>query len=457
MSRTRRLATPLAIAGLLLATAGLLWWLQSPVVLLLPATLLAVPVLARRFFSEDPIPVLVLFLLAIVHLDFFKVGGTGISLDVLLSAILVWALLLRIMATGMRLGHHPVERFYLLFLGVMLASVLLSVAPAQSFKRWGRELEYLVLFSFLVSYPLTAGEKRGLAAAVVASSFLVCVLGIAGYVLAYPPFLGKSAYLGAGRGYVLRTSATLSHPVTLSLYLAFVAVLTFSFLVSGRTFRRKWLAPLFALQVLTLYLTFGRSGWGAFVIGIAALLWIRRQRRFLFLGVPFLFYVLWKAVPTLQERWATATAVGEENSLLWRLGLWAHALRIFPKRPVFGSGPGTFIEYVAYQTGYAPHQTWIGLLVETGILGLAAFVALTLVVGWHLRRRLREAGPRRDPLLEGTTAAWVGLLAASLTANVFSLPSVIVYLWVSLALALRRDRSVVGAAEGHPAGAALTA
>ena len=125
-----------------------------------------------------------------------------------------------------------------------------------------------------------------------------------------------------------------------------------------------------------------------------------------------------------------------ENSLLWRLGLWDYALRIYPERPVFGSGIGTFLEYVDYLQGFNAHQTWVGLLIETGLVGTLAFLGLLLVVGRELLRAARRAVPEERPVAQGAVAVWFGLLAASLASEPFGMPSAAVYVWTLFAVAL---------------------
>lgn len=426
-----------AAAALCAAAVALAAGLRSPLPLFLPAAVLATLLLARGVLST-PVTVLCVFLLIVVNLDFVKLGGSRITLDVALSAALLWALLVRVLLEGRRLFATPAERVYLVFLAVALVSTLLGVAPLVSLKRWGRELEQLILFAFLLAVPLALPDRRRLIGAILLSSVFPCVLGLIGLGFNLTPLLGAETPIGGGER-VVRIASTLSHPVTFALYLAVVATMTLSYLWDGRWFSRRWLAALLVLQIATLYLTYGRTGWAAFIISAAALVCLRGRARYLWVTTPIVALGLWRVLPTFFTRWGTALEVSHENSFLWRLGLWAFALRRFPERPIFGSGPGTFLEYISYQTGFNPHQTWVGLLIETGIAGTLAFALLLAVTGGALLRRRRARLPEHDPLREGVIAVWIGLIAASFGAYTFALPSAVIYFWALAALALRPD------------------
>jgi putative inorganic carbon (hco3(-)) transporter len=400
----------------------------------LPAALLALLLLATRSLRR-PAEVLAIYLVLIVNLDFFKIAGSTITADVILSALVTWVLLVRMLLARQPLVRGPVSRLYAIFLAATLVSVALSVAPLESFKRWGRDFEYLVLFAFLISGPMTERERRNLTGAIILSALVPCFVGLLSLVVDMSGVL-RLHYLDPQLTH-LRVAAHLSHPVTLSLFLLVTATVTLAHLLSNRRFPRFWLTVVLALQVLVIVLTFARTGWIGFLFAVLTLFWLRGERWLLWVVTPLMVIGLLLVVPSLQQRMESALVVNRENSLLWRLGLWAHALTLFPQRPIFGSGPGTFIEYVAYSEGFASHQTWLGLLIETGVAGLLAFVALIVTLTRALWRRRRALAQRVDPLVDAAIASLVGLLVASLTAGAFGLPAVMIYFWALVALALQ--------------------
>jgi O-antigen ligase len=422
----------------------------SPAAAFLPAVLLGLLLLGLRWMRR-PADVVAVYLVLVVNLDVLKLPGSGISADVIVSALLTWALLIRMVLSGQPLLRGALSRTYALFLAVALISVFLSVAPLDSVKRWGRDFEYLVLLAFLLAEPMGEGERRRIVGAVILSALLPCLVGLLTLFVDTTGILRRH-YLDPALQH-MRVSAHLSHPVTLALFLLVTGTLTLSHILSRRRFSPAWLTAGLGLQFLVLVLTFGRSGWIGFLLAALALLWLRGHRWLLWVVAPLAVAGLVIAVPVFQERMASAMEVSRENSLLWRLGLWAHALSLFPQRPLFGSGPGTFLDYVAYSEGFGPHQAWLGLLIETGIVGLAAFVGVMAVVGRSLWAQRRRAGADADPVLDAALAVWVGLLFASLTANAFGLPAVGVYFWTLVGLALQ-PAGPTPSPRAAPAGAA---
>jgi O-antigen ligase len=442
-SRIGQLALPAAAALAAVLTALVTFRAGNMIFLFLPVIMLAVPLLAVRILT-NPVPIVSIFLVLIINLDFFKIGDSALTLDILLSSVLLYALLVRSGLGGWFAFRSGVERVYLLYLAVTLVSVILSVHVPSSVKNWGRDLEYLILFAFLYTLPMTVKDRKMIVGACILSSVIPCLLGILGKFLNISAFYGATTPVGGGET-VARITSTVSHPVVFSFYLAFISVFTLSMIVEGRMFRRFYMVPVFLLQVITLYWTFGRTGWAELVVSIILLFMWFGHRRAVFLFIPIAMGGLVKLLPALQGRIVQALG-SSDNSLLWRFGLWAYSLSIFPKRPIFGSGQDTFLEYVNYLEGFHAHQTWIGLLVEIGAVGLAAFAALMITVGVALHRRRKELPG--DPVILGVSAAWAGMIVGSFVGDTFNNPASALYLWALLPLALRKTEAETGDTAG---------
>jgi O-antigen ligase len=101
--------------------------------------------------------------------------------------------------------------------------------------------------------------------------------------------------------------------------------------------------------------------------------------------------------------------------------------QIIHSHPLFGLGLNTFSVYYEFVTGksnWGPHSFYVALIVETGLVGAAAFFVFLryLFVRLHtaraLGRRLAAEGvaaaARIRPLAWGMTAALAGTMAANL-------------------------------------------
>jgi O-antigen ligase len=403
------------------------------VMLFAPALALALA-WAALCLLNDPVQVLCWFLIIVVNLDFFRIRHTALTADILTSSLLLYAVMVRLGLSGGFALRGKVEKMYLAYIAITFISVVLSVDVPLSIKNWGRDLEYLFLFIFLSTLPITENDRLRITTAISLSSIIPCFLGLIGMVFGIEAFYGQTTPVAGGPA-VHRIVGTLSHPVVFAVYLALVATITLGLILTQKQ-SRTLLVPVFILQLIVLYLTYGRTGWFQFLVSLAVLLWILGRRKILFLGLPMLVVGLVTTLPTLLARLQNAFQP-ENSSLIWRFGLWIYALKRFPERPIFGSGQDTFLSYIHYGKGFDPHHTWIGLLIETGIVGTLAFLLLVIVVGRELRRKRQEPDAKHDYLVPGVSAVFVGIIVSSLAGDTFDLPVVVLYFWVLLALALK--------------------
>ena len=88
----------------------------------------------------------------------------------------------------------------------------------------------------------------------------------------------------------------------------------------------------------------------------------------------------WRRLATAKQEIATKSIGG-------RTDIWAVAWRVFPERPVLGSGAGTFPDAVepVYQRAGA-HSTWLALLVEQGVVGVSLFLVVIGACVWRVVR-----------------------------------------------------------------------
>jgi O-antigen ligase len=88
-----------------------------------------------------------------------------------------------------------------------------------------------------------------------------------------------------------------------------------------------------------------------------------------------------------------------DPSLRFRLYVWGSMLPSWTNSPIVGHGTGSFATLFEAKSGLAriaPHNDYLGLLVETGIVGLGAYLILQAAVVWPLlRRSIRSQGTGR--------------------------------------------------------------
>jgi O-antigen ligase len=163
-----------------------------------------------------------------------------------------------------------------------------------------------------------------------------------------------------------------------------------------------------------------------------------QDRRILWLlGAAIVVVAL--AVPSVGVRLSDLTETQKEsgapgNSLIWRFEYWREVLAL-QDNPVLGIG---FKEVEHSLAGAkAPHNDPIRIFVETGIVGLVAYVWLLVTLGTQARSTLRRAPPGIPRgLAVAFAASFAGLLLLSLTANVITQLVILWYFVTIVALAM---------------------
>lgn len=224
-------------------------------------------------------------------------------------------------------------------------------------------------------------------------------------------------------------------------------------------------APAFAygalslVCVLCLVLTFTRAAWigfgVAFVFMVAAVLGFSslsaRARRSVVIVVVALAAVaaiMGAAVPEARRRLVSAFRP-QTGTAKARLVIWEGALKLSARKPILGSGLGQFrvliprtrdpryLDYgVSFVTLHA-HNEYLEVLAETGVVGLAAFLALLVLLFRHVLRATRET---RDHALRLTAIGFLSGSLALLVSNAFSVnmrwPTGTFFFWLSAAMAV---------------------
>jgi O-antigen ligase len=148
------------------------------------------------------------------------------------------------------------------------------------------------------------------------------------------------------------------------------------------------------LAVVAILLTASRA---AFLGTLGALLVVpftlpRRSLRSVVLTVGVLAVAVGVAVVIVpQYNWNRVLGTGQDlqaGAMSGRVEIWAAGWRAAQDRPVLGAGAGAFAAAVAplIGPGQAPHNVFLAILVEQGMVGLCAFGALLAGCGWGMYR-----------------------------------------------------------------------
>lgn len=301
------------------------------------------------------------------------------------------------------------------FAGVV--SVAGSARPLSSAMEALRIISIIVMFAVLEQMMADRTQMKRLLVAAYASLLFPLVYTAVRFGLGNPPTEEKGTFT--------RVTGPFSQSNTFGRYLMIMVV--FGVAIYPHVHRR-WRLPLglaLALSGVFLLLTYTRTAIIGAVIGLVVVGWVQGNKRLLAtLAVVGLCALL--AVPQLASRFTSLTdtsSVGNQptgNSLVWRLDYWTEVLPLANANPVTGIG----LNMTQYNTDSAkqPHNDFIRAYVETGLVGLFAYIAaLWLMVRTGLRG-VRNSTP--GSLDRAITAGFLGcavcFVAVSAAANVIS-------------------------------------
>ncbi len=199
----------------------------------------------------------------------------------------------------------------------------------------------------------------------------------------------------------MRIQGPLSHPNILAFYLVFVITLVFYVLQrdlfslnkAGKTFLRIYMLNLFILLMATKTRSAWLACWGLFF-----LYGLLTDRRYLFYSLIAPLLALFIS-PVRERVFDVVGSVDLEdvenlNSFTWRLRLWKTSLSSLKETVLFGNGLASFeflVErFPEWDERAGAHNTYLEVLLETGVLGIAAYVGIYLKLLKTFYRKMRD-------------------------------------------------------------------
>lgn len=215
--------------------------------------------------------------------------------------------------------------------------------------------------------------------------------------------------------------------------------------VSKTWYRLLMLMPITAIMVILG--ASSRGGQLALVVQLVVMNYRSVFKPKVFISCGLAFALLWTFLPDEQkERFQT---IGEDKTSQQRILYWENGIEMIKEHPVLGVGyfnfPMYFARYypddVLLKRAELPHNIFIQIGTDTGLLGLAVFSGF-LLVAYRLGRRFKAGGCEDQQTLIGRCAnlSLLGFVVAGQFVTVAYYP----FLWIHLALVVALNNSFKG-------------
>ncbi|MFE6510050.1 O-antigen ligase family protein [Nocardioides sp. NPDC057767] len=362
---------------------------------------------------------------------------------------------------------YHVQRVYRIDLGVqplriavlgLLLAVMASYVLAMSGPMPGNELtpadSGLLRTIGMVGLAMVAAEGissldrlHAVARRLVIGIGLVAALGLAQFVtrqplvdrISIPGLSARGIEIGLyERSGMPRLSGTSTHPIEYGVILSMVLPLVIVYALHAPT--RRWLyRVLLAVVAIAIFMVISRSAilcTGVAVI-VLALRWSWRLRLAALGCAAAISGLVYLLVPgMLGVITGLFVGAGDDASVASRTDAYGVAFQFIARDPWLGRGPGTFLpQYWILDNQYLGHT------IETGLVGMAALLAVILVAAFTARSAREAAATDFDrELAQGLLAAVLAGATAMAFYDLFAFPqsSGCFFLVIGLAGALHR-------------------
>jgi O-antigen ligase len=301
----------------------------------------------------------------------------------------------------------PVSKAMLGLAAALVVSTPGAELPFDSIQAAMKFVAVAVMFVVLEQvFTKDPGRIGTLLAVVLASLVIPAIVGLAQLQSAQPG-------IGPGSVDVGRIKGTFVHPNMFAAYLVVMGLLAVALIPHLPRWRvALWLVTVAVLPLLVF--TYARGAWiglylGLVFIGLA-------QSRVLLVVLFTTTIVVTLVVPSVTARLSDLNIAQpkknqqvDANSAEWRVNYWQEVLPLFKDSPMTGIG----VDMIPHATPEAApaHNAFIDVIVETGIVGIAALVALIVAVWISLRRAARRL---RSGLGRGLAVAAAAICLATL-------------------------------------------
>jgi len=193
------------------------------------------------------------------------------------------------------------------------------------------------------------------------------------------------------------------------------------------------------------------------VLAVVAVITMPQKRlKVALLGGAVLGAIAVLQIPYVQTRFfRQLDPTYNQNTFEGRLQIWSDTLHMLRDHPILGAGLRAYTQVMQpYVSTHRipelyPHNVYLAMWSEVGLLGLAAFVALLVMLLWRGWRAFYRAHDFARPLMWGASAAFVAIAVHGFFDTPYYKNDLAVEFWIVAALEIAALRAFVARATGN--------
>lgn len=412
-----RTALAFLVGGLLIILIIGLFFMQS----IITSLILIFGLILTVIFLYNPKWGIFLILLARPSIDKFSEQFTinfGENLNYNAAAIfgilIVFLLSFFLIKNRREIKGLPVKKLWLLFLGISLLSIIISIDKTLSV--YGIIKIISIFLIFASAYVIVKREKnpKPVLYAIIFASLVPFLFAT------YQLITGNG--VGGSEGVESRLFGTFSHPNPFASFVLIAISMALFLMLKEKIRQKKWLLGiLFFWGVIILEQTYARGAWLAFLIFLFVITYKKSPR--ILLGIIIASIMLFFISTSIQDRVQNIYNPPADSSVRWRFEQWNRMYSAYVKKPITGYGIGT--ETVVHENEFGPnagnqytHNDFLRIALETGIFGFISYFMLLFFTFVKLfKSYLKEKNPYVKDFGLFVMALYLGLLSYSLTNN----------------------------------------
>ncbi|WP_168198221.1 O-antigen ligase family protein [Crassaminicella thermophila] len=342
----------------------------------------------------------------------------------------------------------PIDGYLLIFLLVLIFSAIFSITKNQSMK----ELFVYISILLMVFMVTRSFDKKTL------NQLLMFFIIAATFVAIYGIYQYLTGAVG-GHGWVdvktnpnlkARAYSTMDNPNILAEYLVIAGSLSVAlFLNSKNIYRKVFLFGTTGIILLCLLFTFSRGGWIAFALSMFIIL-ASENKKIIPIAILLGFISLFFLPDVVLDRIKTIGSV-KDSSNAYRFLIWAASIKMLKDFWASGVGLG-YAAFVKVYPNYTlagikaahAHNSYLQIAIETGILGLLAFLMSVLkayMIG------IFNVYKSKDPFFKRISAASIGaisgLMVHGMVEHILFDYRVIFSFWFAIAIIIASYNNIV--------------